>query len=66
MLQQEYGAWNGGHFSPLPASGAVPPTPSATQFSIPLRVRVRALQIKLRIWDPKSSQTRQMTIIQDL
>jgi hypothetical protein len=66
LLQPEYGAWNGGHFTPLPASTVNPPTPTATQFSIPLRVRVRAVQIKLRIWDQKSSQTRQMTIIQDL
>jgi hypothetical protein len=34
--------------------------------TVPLRVRVRAVQIKLRIWDLKSQQTRQMTIIQDL
>jgi type II secretory pathway pseudopilin PulG len=34
--------------------------------NIPLRVRVRALQIKVRIWDRKTSQTRQVTIIQDV
>lgn len=33
---------------------------------IPLRVRVRAIQIELRIWDVKSQQTRQITIIQDV
>jgi hypothetical protein len=51
--------WNAGHFG-NPPSG--PGTPS----TIPLRVRVRALQIKLRIWDVKSRQTRQITIIQDV
>jgi Tfp pilus assembly protein FimT len=34
--------------------------------TIPLRVRMRAVQIKLRIWDQKSQQTRQTTLIQDL
>lgn len=33
---------------------------------IPLRVRVRAIQIELRIWDVKSQQSRQITIIQDV
>jgi type II secretory pathway pseudopilin PulG len=61
-VQQEYGAWNQGHFSSL--TGAAAPRP--TQYTIPLRVRVRALQIKLRIWDQKTSQTRQITIIQDM
>jgi type II secretory pathway pseudopilin PulG len=69
MLQQELGYWNLGHFTPIqgltPTTGQ-PPTYNPTQFSIPLRVRVRALQIKIRIWDQKSGQTRQMTIIQDV
>ncbi len=52
--------WNGGHFTP----GTVP-NPS-TNRSMPLRVRVRALQIELRLWDVKSRQTRQVTIIQDV
>jgi hypothetical protein len=34
--------------------------------SIPLQVRVRAIQIELRIWDQKSQQSRQVTIIQDV
>jgi hypothetical protein len=62
MNQQEFGAWNQGHFTTLPGSpGSLP-----TQYPIPLRVRVRAIQIKLRIWDQKSQQTRQITIIQDM
>jgi hypothetical protein len=52
-------AWNAGHFA-SPANGPASPT------TIPLRVRMRALQIKLRIWDVKSRQTRQITIIQDV
>jgi type II secretory pathway pseudopilin PulG len=70
MMQQELGMWNVGHFNPVagltPVTGTqqnpYPPTP----YTIPLRVRVRALQIKLRIWDQKSNQTRQITIIQDV
>jgi hypothetical protein len=56
--------WNMGHFAPLP--GVVPAATTPTNYTIPLRVRVRAIQIKLRIWDQKTSQTRQMTIIQDM
>ena len=48
------------------AFSAAAQQPQSTQYTIPLRVRVRALQIKLRIWDQKTSQTRQMTIIQDM
>jgi hypothetical protein len=58
--------WNIGHFMPLPGIPANSPALTPTQYSIPLRVRVRAIQIKLRIWDKKSSQTRQMTLIQDM
>jgi hypothetical protein len=39
---------------------------AATPKTLPMKVRVRALQIELRIWDPKSKTTRQMTIIQDV
>lgn len=49
--------WNKGHFNPPTA--AIPE-------SIPLRVRIRALQIEIRIWDVKSRQTRQITVIQDV
>jgi hypothetical protein len=40
-------------------------TPGSAK-SIPLQIRIRAVQIELRIWDQKSEQTRQITIIQDL
>lgn len=42
-----------GEFIP---SAAVPPTP----------IRVTAIQIRLRVWDPKVQQARQMTIVQEL
>jgi type II secretory pathway pseudopilin PulG len=58
--------WNVGHFMPLPGMLVANSGVTATNYTIPLRVRVRALQIKLRIWDQKTSQTRQMTIIQDM
>jgi type II secretory pathway pseudopilin PulG len=70
MMQQELGMWNVGHFTPItgltPQTGPQQNPYSPTQYTIPLRVRVRALQIKLRIWDQKSQQTRQITIIQDV
>jgi type II secretory pathway pseudopilin PulG len=34
--------------------------------TIPLRVRVRALQIRIRVWDLKTQQARQITIVQDV
>jgi hypothetical protein len=34
--------------------------------SVPLAVNIRALQITLRVWDRRTEQTRQITIIQDL
>jgi hypothetical protein len=58
--------WNIGHFAPLPGIPAGSAATTPTNYTIPLRVRVRAIQIKLRIWDQKTSQTRQMTIIQDM
>lgn len=33
---------------------------------VPLPIRLKAIQIKLRIYDPKNKLTRQITIIQDL
>ncbi|MFO0809186.1 MAG: prepilin-type N-terminal cleavage/methylation domain-containing protein [Gemmataceae bacterium] len=55
-------SWNKGHFKD-PTSGAAT---SPQVETIPLRVRVRALQIEIRIWDVKSRQTRQITVIQDV
>jgi hypothetical protein len=37
-----------------------------TANSIPLRTRVWALQLRLRVWDAKSQQARQVTLVQDL
>jgi hypothetical protein len=54
---------------PIPPVGNQPGTPGApteANTNIPLRVRVRAIQIKLRIWDRKTNQTRQVTMIQDV
>ena len=39
--------------------------PSTTD-SVPLRLRARAVQIKLRVWDQKNKLTRQTTIIQEI
>jgi len=59
LADPTYSNWNANHF----VGGLAQKNPTK---NIPLRVRVRALQIKLRIWDRKSQQTRQVTIIQDL
>lgn len=32
----------------------------------PLRIRIKALQIKIRIWDPKTKQARQLTFVQEV
>lgn len=37
-----------------------------TGISVPVRQRILALQITLRVWDFKTEQTRQVTIIQDM
>jgi hypothetical protein len=34
--------------------------------SMPLKIRILALQITLRVWDERSQQARQMTIIQEM
>jgi prepilin-type N-terminal cleavage/methylation domain-containing protein len=39
-------------------------TPSPTR--IPLQLRILALQITLRVWDAKTEQARQITIVQDM
>jgi hypothetical protein len=36
------------------------------QGCIPLRIRIKALQIQIRVWDRKSEQARQITIVQDM
>jgi len=33
---------------------------------IPSRINIRALQIKIRLWDPRAEQARQITIIQEV
>jgi Prokaryotic N-terminal methylation motif len=39
-------------------------TPSFT--NVPLRINVRAVQIKMRVWDSEKKQARQMTIVQEI
>lgn len=40
--------------------------PVQTSARLPIPIRIKALQIRIRIWDPKSEQTRQITIVQDM
>jgi hypothetical protein len=54
--------WNSGYMTDVSPKPQLPR--QAT--TIPLRMRIRALQIRIRIWDAKSQQTRQITIVQDM
>lgn len=61
--QYDYTNWSQGYMTdnPLPPSAA-----ASAYWTIPLRVRVRAIQIRLRVWDLKTLQTRQVTMVQDM
>jgi hypothetical protein len=50
VLPNQYSTWN--------TAGSV--------VSIPLKIRIKALQIRIRVWDRKSEQARQITIVQDM
>ena len=52
----DYSGWNG---TTVPAAGQV-------DRRVPLRARVLALAVTIRLWDFKTEQTRQITIIQDM
>jgi hypothetical protein len=47
-------------------SDTLPLTPGNTAARLPVPIRIKALQIRIRIWDAKSEQTRQITIVQDV
>jgi hypothetical protein len=36
------------------------------EFSLPLPIRIHAIQITIRVWDQKTEQSRQVSIIQDM
>jgi prepilin-type N-terminal cleavage/methylation domain-containing protein len=52
-----YGGWN----TTTPNGN-----PAATANRIPLRIRLKAVTIVIRVWDRKTEQTRQVKIVQDL
>ena len=55
----QYGSWN----NPATVAGTVlNPNPNC----VPLPIRLKAIQIKLRIYDPKNKLARQITLIQDM
>lgn len=56
-------AWSTGYLVDTSGGGLSNPIQPTT---IPLRIRVRALQIRIRIWDAKAKLARQITIVQDL
>jgi hypothetical protein len=43
-----------------------PPTTIPTQGMPPLRINVRSIQIKLRVWESKAEMARQVTIVQEI
>ncbi len=47
-------------------NGSSPTERYANPNCVPLPIRLKAIQIKLRIYDPKNKLTRQITIVQDL
>ena len=61
-----YNGWN----TPMiqnPAAPAPPAMiPNPDYRPVPLQIRLKAIQIKLRIYDPKNKLARQITLIQDL
>jgi hypothetical protein len=63
-----YSLWNNryetGQATAPPLMGATPT--DLRPLTIPLRIRVKAIQIRLRVWDTKTQQARQVTIVQDL
>lgn len=56
-----YSQWNNQYENGATASNA-----AFDPVTIPLRIRVKAIQIRLRVWDAKTQQARQVTIVQDL
>jgi type II secretory pathway pseudopilin PulG len=42
------------------------PTTGQNANYVPLRVNIKALQIRIRVWDPKTEQTRQISFTQDV
>lgn len=57
--QQGFGNWN---VAGLTQSGGVVTDPQA----IPIRARVRSIQIRVRVFDPKLKNSRQLTIVQEM
>lgn len=43
-----------------------PDASGVSDVSVPLKVRILALRIVIRVWDQKTQQTRQVTLIQDM
>jgi len=49
-----------------PEAGTTPGFLTVNGTTVPSRINVRAIQIKLRIWDPRAEQARQATIISEV
>lgn len=60
------GAGDPGGTGPAWSDTTPTPNPMQTGARIPLRIRVKALLIRMRIWDFKTEQTRQLTVIIDV
>ena len=50
---------------PVGATGG-PGFLTAANDQVPLRINVRTVQIRLRVWDSKNNAARQMTIVQEI
>ncbi len=61
-----YGTLVGTAPNQVPAWDGTAAKGTASPASLPLRIRIKALLIRIRIWDAKAQQTREITIIQDM
>jgi type II secretory pathway pseudopilin PulG len=60
------GAGDPGGIGPAWSDVTPTPNPNLTGARIPLRIRVKAILVRMRIWDAKTEQTRQLTVIMDM
>lgn len=58
-----FNAWDGIAMNAAPGAST---SPVPTDDAIPMRARVKAIQIRVRIFDPKLKNARQLTIVQDM
>jgi hypothetical protein len=63
-----FDTWSGVSDGPYDYTGWDPGTPPSapSTTTVPFKIQILALQITLRVWDARTQQTRQVTMIQDM